>query len=210
MRRLSYVLFFAITFSGFSQSDSFKPIPDANNFKKEFAIQSQKVSSIRSEFTQEKSLSMISEKIISKGEFWFKRKDKIKIQYNTPFSYLMIINGTQMISKDGNRANRIDASSNKMFKQINRIIVDCVQGTILSNKDFDSKVFENANQYLLMLSPRLKVMKEFFSTINVTVQKKDYSVSVIELLEQEGDKTIMKFSNKQINTGIDDEIFTLH
>lgn len=202
-------IFLLITSAGFSQSELFKPIHDVENFKKEFATQSQKVSTIKSDFIQEKSLSLISEKIISKGEFWFKRKDKVKILYTSPFSYLMIINGNQMISKDGSKASRIDASSNKMFKQINRIIIDCVQGTILSNKDFDSQVFENTNQFLLKLSPHLKVMKDFFSSINVTVEKKDYSVSIIELLEQEGDKTIMKFSNKQINTNINDEIFTL-
>jgi outer membrane lipoprotein-sorting protein len=208
MRKLSCFLFPLIAFSGYSQIE-FKPIKNTEAFKKEFASQSQKVTSIKSDFTQEKSLSMISEKIISKGEFWFKRKDKVKIVYNSPFSYLMIINGNQMISKDGSKASRVDASSNKMFKQINKVIVDCVQGTILSNKDFESRVFESNDQYLLKLSPQIKVMKEFFSSINVTVEKKDYSVAVIELIEQEGDKTVMKFSNKQINATINDEIFTL-
>jgi outer membrane lipoprotein-sorting protein len=209
MRSINSLLFSLISFVALGQKN-FKPIENTDAFKKQFEIESKKISTIISDFTQEKSLSMLKEKIVSKGEFKFKRSDKVRIEYKTPYSYLMIINGNQMMTKDGNKENRINVSSNKMFRQVNHIIVDCVQGTILYNKDFSSTITENESLYSIELVPQSKILTDFFQTINVQIEKKDYSVSVIELNEQGGDKTIMRFNNKQFNRAIGDEVFTLH
>lgn len=207
MRKIDFILLL-ISFSGFSQKN-LKPVENPDAFKKQFEIENRKITSIKSDFVQEKTLSMLKEKIVSKGEFVFKRSDKVRIEYKTPYSYLMIINGNQMISKDGNRESRINVSSSKMFRQINKVIVDCVQGTILYNKDFSSKILENDSMYFLELVPQSKIIKEFFQSIKIQIEKKDYSVAVIELNEQGGDQTTMRFSSKQFNQTIGDEIFTL-
>jgi outer membrane lipoprotein-sorting protein len=187
----------------------FTAVSDVSAFKNEFAIQSKKINTISSDFIQEKTLTLLTEKIISKGKFWFKRSDKVKIEYKTPYVYTMIINGDQMISKDGSKETHMNVSSNKMFRQLNKIIIDCVQGTILYNKDFSVKVFESASLYRIQLTPSTKMIKEFFQTILVNIDKKDYSVSIIELNEQGGDTTVMRFTNKQFNNSLGDAVFTL-
>jgi outer membrane lipoprotein-sorting protein len=187
----------------------FTAVSDVSAFKNEFAIQSKKINTISSDFIQEKTLTLLTEKIISKGKFWFKRSDKVKIEYKTPYVYTMIINGDQMISKDGSKETHMNVSSNKMFRQLNKIIIDCVQGTILYNKDFSVKVFESASLYRIQLTPSTKMIKEFFQTILVHIDKKDYSVSIIELNEQGGDTTVMRFTNKQFNNSLGDAVFTL-
>lgn len=207
MRKLDFI-FLLISFSGFSQKN-LKPVANPEVFKKQFEIESKKITSIKSDFVQEKTLSMLKEKIVSKGEFVFKRSDKVRIEYKTPYSYLMIMNGNQMMSKDGNKESRINVSSNKMFRQINRVIVDCVQGTILYNKDFSSKILENDSMYFLELVPQNRMIKEFFQSIKIQIDKKDYSVAVIELNEQGGDQTTMRFTGKQFNQTIGDEVFVL-
>jgi len=192
-----------------TSGQSFKPVGDAETFKKQFEMESKKIVSIKSDFLQEKIMTMLTEKIVSRGEFSFKRSDKVRIEYKTPYSYLMIINGNQMFSKDGSKESRVNVSSNKMFRQVNRIIVDCVQGTILYNKDFTSKILENESLYLLELTPQTKMLKDFFQVIRIQIEKTNYSVSLIELNEQGGDKTTMRFSNKHFNQAMNDEIFTL-
>jgi outer membrane lipoprotein-sorting protein len=187
----------------------FTAVSDVSAFKNEFAIQSKKINTISSDFIQEKTLTLLTEKIISKGKFWFKRSDKVKIEYKTPYVYTMIINGDQMISKDGSKETHMNVSSNKMFRQLNKIIIDCVQGTILYNKDFSVRVFESASLYRIELTPSTKMIKEFFQTILVHIDKKDYSVSIIELNEQGGDTTVMRFTNKQFNNSLGDAVFTL-
>jgi outer membrane lipoprotein-sorting protein len=96
-----------------------------------------------------------------------------------------------------------------MFQQINRIMIDCMQGTMLSNTDFKTRVFENKNNALVELTPVSKGMKEMFRTINVIVDKKDFSVTSIDMQELSGDNTIMRFTNKELNATIPDTLFDI-
>jgi outer membrane lipoprotein-sorting protein len=192
-----------------AQPAGYKPITDVNSFKQQFAVASQKLTSIQSDFTQEKNLSMLSEKITSKGKFWFKKDNLVRMEYTNPFRYLMIINKNNVFIKDDQKENKISSRSNKLFQQINRIIVDCVQGTALDNKDFSVKMFEGKDGYLIHLSPVVKSLKELFSNINVIVDKKDYSIVRMEMVEPGGDNTIMRFTNKQLNIPVADALFAV-
>ena len=162
-----------------------------------------------SAFTQEKILTALTEKIISRGNFKFKRINKVRIEYTSPYRYLMIMNGDKMLVKDDQKENRINVRSNKLFQQINRIMIDCFQGTILSSEDFTVKVYENRSNYLLEMTPVSKTLKEFFTTIVLLVEKEDYSVKSIDMNEPSGDKTIMTFTEKKINTSLSDAVFAL-
>ena len=208
-------LFFMLLFIGGgaslrAQYPGYTPLTDLPKFKTLFSAEAQKVNSIHSDFIQEKNLSMLSEKITSKGKFWFKKDSRVRMEYSQPFQYLMIINKDKVFIKDGQKQNTISTKTNKLFQQINKITVDCVQGTVLSNPDFSTRVFEDKNAYLVELSPVSKNLKEFFKTIVVTVEKKDYSVTTIEMNENSGDNTVIHFINKEMNTPLPDALFTIN
>ena len=42
---------------------------------------------------------MLSEKIISKGKFWFKKDNLVRLEYVQPYQYLMIINKNNIFIK---------------------------------------------------------------------------------------------------------------
>jgi len=192
-----------------AQYDGYKPIADLTGFKKIFAVESAKVVSITSDFTQEKTLTALTEKITSSGKFWFKRNNRVRIEYLKPFVYLMIMDGDKMLVRDNEKENKINVKSNKLFQQVNRIMIDCVQGTILDSKDFATKVFEDDKVFLLEMTPISKALREFFQTIVLRVDKHDYSVKSIEMNEPEGDKTIISFKNKRLNEQVADAVFAL-
>ena len=87
-------------------------------------------------------------------------------KYNKPFEYLMILNKDNMYIKDGLKENKVAVKSNKIFQQINKITVDCVQGNVFNNPDFVTKAYENKGTYLVELSPVGKALKEFFKSID--------------------------------------------
>lgn len=203
------ILILAAGFSSNAQYAGFNPVADLAKFKTEFAAASQRTTSIKADFTQEKNLSMLSEKIISKGNFWFKKDRRVRMEYNTPFKYLMILNKDKVYVKDGTKESRVSTKSNKMFQQINKIMLDCMQGTTLDNTDFKTRVFENKNNALVELTPVTKGMKEMFKSINVVVDKKDFSVLSIQMQELSGDNTIMRFTNKELNAPIPDTLFDI-
>ena len=193
-----------------AQYPGYALLTDLTGFKEQFSTAAKNTNSIKSDFVQEKTLSMLSEKIISKGKFWFKKDNQLRMEYNHPFQYLMIINRDKVFIKDGQKQNTISVKSNKLFQQINKITVDCVQGTAFSNTDFNTRVFESKNGYLIELSPISKTLKDFFKTINVAIDKKNYSVNTIEMNENSGDITMIRFTDKELNTTLPDALFTIN
>lgn len=209
MNRLLSILLLMITcYAVKAQHAGYTGVKDITVFKTQFADASQKINSIKADLEQEKNLSMLSDKIISKGKFWFKKDNKVRMEYTKPFQYLMILNGNNIYIKDGQKENKISANSNKLFQQVNKIVVDCVRGTAFSNTDFKVNAFENKSAYLIELAPVAKNLKNIFKNINVIVDKKDYSVQTIEMNELSGDNTVIHFTNKEINTNLPDALFT--
>jgi outer membrane lipoprotein-sorting protein len=190
-----------------AQPPGFKPVDNLTEFKIKFSDEGKKITAIRSNFIQEKNLSLLEEKIVSEGKFWYKKENKVRLEYQKPFRYLMMMNGDQMVIRDDQKESRISTHSNKLLQQINRIMVDCVNGSILENKDFTSRVFQNDKAYLLVMSPTSRSMKEFFQTIQVLVDKKDWTVTGITLTEPGGDNTVIRFSDKALNEKLDDSLF---
>ncbi len=186
----------------------FKPVGDMAPLKQQFAKAAQHTQSIQCDFVQEKNLSMLSDKIVSKGKFWFKKDNKVRMEYLQPSYYLLVINGKDIRIKDAQKENKVSGKNNKLFEQINKITVDCVRGTVLDNADFSVKAAENSQYYRLELTPVNKVMKEYFQTIILLVDKQDYSVSKITMTEQSGDDTTISFLHKQLNTNIPDAVFS--
>ncbi len=210
MRKVFLILLvIVIGFSSKAQYSGYTLMGDLVNFKTQFSAAAQKTTSIKSDFIQEKNLSMLAEKIVSKGKFWFKKESQVRMEYTSPFEYLMIINKDKVFIKDGQKQNTISTKSNKLFQQINKITVDCVQGNVLNNQDFKIRVFESKGNYLVELSPVSKSLKDFFKTINVIVDKKDYTVASIEMNENSGDNTTIRFSGKEMNSNIPDALFAI-
>ena len=84
-----------------------------------------------------------------------------------------------------------------------------IQGAVLNNPDYRTNVFENTQGFLIELSPSAKALKEFFKNINIFVARKDYTVTRLELHEQSGDKTVITYQNKELNTNLPDALFTV-
>lgn len=192
-----------------AQYPGYTAVTDLAKFRVSFAAATQKTSSIKAEFTQDKNLAMLSEKISSKGNFWYKKDSRVRMEYNHPFKYLMVLNKDKVYVKDGQKESRVSTRSNKMFQQINKIMIDCMQGTTLDNKDFKTRIYENKTNALVELTPVAKGMKELFKSIQVVVDKKDFSVASIQLQELSGDNTVMRFTNKELNAVIPDNLFDI-
>lgn len=192
-----------------AQYGGYKPVANTDEFRKQFAKTAQATQSIQSDFVQDKNLSMLSDKITSTGKFWFKKENKVRMEYEKPSYYLLVINGNMIRTKDAKKENKISAKSNKVFEPVKDMIVDCVQGTAMDSKNFATHVFESLNAYLVELTPLAKNMKGMFKTINLTVDKKDYSVIKIDMVEQSGDNTVISFLHKQTNVTISDEVFSV-
>jgi outer membrane lipoprotein-sorting protein len=197
----------AYPFHASAQYPGYSSISNITAFKETFATRSSEINSIVCDFDQEKTLAALSEKIRSSGNFKFRRADKIRIEYQTPYYYLLIMNGDKIFVKEDGRENQVNVRSNRVFRQIQQIILECVQGTILTSDDFEPNVFENSGYYLLEMTPVSKNLSKFYSSLVLIVDKKDYTLRSLEMNEPSGDKTLMIFKNKLVNTPVGDDAF---
>jgi len=209
MRSLCFAFLLLFSVGLRAQYPGYSAVTDISRFKEEFTAASKQLQSVKADFLQEKNLSMLSEKISSKGKFWFKKDNLVRMEYLQPFQYLVVINKDNVFIKDGNKENRLSSKSNKVFQQINRMMVDCVQGTALNNPDFKVAVFEGSQGWLVELLPQEKTLKEYFKKINLILSKKDYSVNKLEMYELSGDNTTISFINKELNGKMDDALFSV-
>ncbi len=188
---------------------TFKNVKDTTALKLRIESMSKATNSIESDFIQEKNLSMLSEKIISKGHFAFKKDNLLRWEYDSPTKYLIVINKDKVMIKDEKKTGKYDMKSNKVFKEINDIMVSCVQGTIFKSTKFKTVYFENDKFYKLELLPQTKNMKDTFKKINLYFDKTVTSVAKMEMIEANDDLTSLDFSNKKLNAPLNESIFTV-
>lgn len=193
----------------YADAQSFSPVKDVEQVKKRFEDVSKNTTSIKSDFVQEKNLSMLSEKVVSKGVFYFKQKNMVRLEYTSPFKYLLVMNNGKALIKDESKTTQMDMHRTKIFQQVNNIIIDCVHGAALSNPNFSVSVFEGPGQLKLVMKPTAKGLKDFFENIIIFVDKRDYSVQKMQMNERSGDNTIITFTNKELNGKIADDLFAM-
>ncbi|MBK7183801.1 MAG: outer membrane lipoprotein carrier protein LolA [Bacteroidetes bacterium] len=204
---ITLVFLFFSTFLFAQIPAGYKPVKDTLAFKQKMEAQSKLVNTIESDFTQEKYLSVMSEKIITKGHFLFKKVNMLRWEYTTPLKYLIAINKDKMYIKDNGKVSKYDINSNKMFKSINEMMVNTVQGNLLTSKDYKAKYYENEKFYLLELTPLQKGAKDFLKVIQLYIDKTDYAVVKVKMIEPSDDYTMIDFSNRKTNQPIGDEKF---
>jgi outer membrane lipoprotein-sorting protein len=202
------VLFFSCI-EGQGQYAGYTEMKNNESFRKSFVQSTAAIESIHADFVQEKTITMLSEKLVSSGKFSFRKKDRLRMEYLKPYSYLLILNGGKIYVRDGQKENKLNAGSNPVFRQVNRILIDCVAGNMFDNPDFQYKIFENSGSWLVEFTPVARNLKELYKNINIVLDKKDFTASSIGMYDASGDKTVILFQNKELNGQIPDSQFSI-
>ncbi|MCK4662758.1 MAG: outer membrane lipoprotein carrier protein LolA [Bacteroidales bacterium] len=208
MKHLLIIVLFLLYGILYGQDESsYVKVTNTSELINKIKEMSEATKTIESDFTQEKHLSMLEEVIISKGYFCYKKENNIRWEYIEPIKYLIIIHDGIFTINDGIKIQKYDTKSNKIFKEINDIIVNSVQGNILNNPQFVISYFENNNYFLAKLIPNKKEMSNFITCIEIYFDKNNFSVSKIKMIEPADDFTCITFTNKKLNEEVPDTKF---
>lgn len=207
MKTIITLLTILISVSSYSQTNNFKKVTDTKVIVAKLNEASKSTKTIDSNFKQYKHLDILKDDILSTGHFSFQANDKVRWEYTLPYKYIIIMNGSSMWINDGNKTKKYDTNSNKIFKEINDLMIGMLQGKILKSNDFKLEFFESKNEVLAKLTPKSGNMKEFLSTMNLYFDKKDYNISKIIMDETSGDYTKIIFTNRKINKELPNSIF---
>lgn len=144
---------------------------------------------IKGNFNQEKIITGFPKPIISKGSFIIKNKELLWITEQPRKSTIKInSNGIFSLSQD-NKWNKIQGQYDKsMFLDIVNMNFKKISSF------FDISLSGSADNWVMNLKPKTQITGKIFKNIIINGGK---YVSLIEIIEENGDKTIMTFINIQ-------------
>ena len=163
------------------------------------------------DFVQTKQLKLLNDRLVSKGKMCYQKSDKLRWEYTSPTSYVFILNGDKVLLKNNNRNDVIDVKQNKLFREIARIMMSSVVGNCLSDeKNFKTSIASTPTEWVATMLPLKKDMKQMFQKIILHFSKQKSMVSSVELIEKNGDQTLIELKNIRQNESISASVFAVH
>lgn len=167
--------------------------------------------SLQCDFIQSKRMKILSKEMQSKGILYFKKPDKIRWQYTSPYDYTFIMNGDKVQIKSAKSTKNIDVQGNKIFRQITTIILNTVTGAgIMNSADFNVELYKSGDIYFAKMQPKKKEVKQVYSSIEVYFNSALTMVDTIKMIEKSGEHTVIKLVAPKINTAMNESVFKVN
>jgi len=154
---------------------------------------------------QEKKLSLLKEKVISRGRIRYKKPDHFFIEFFHPEPSQMVFDGKTLLLyfKEEKLAERYRVQANPMVEKYFLFSKDPFQEKLAR-----WKITEDRESILVMeVLPREE--EPMFVKTRLWVSKKDWVVVGMEMVEKNGDTTLLRYSNYRVNTGLTEKDFQI-
>lgn len=167
--------------------------------------------SLQCDFVQTKELSLLQEQMVSHGVMYYRQEGgKLRWEYQTPYSYTFVLNGNRVLVRSGERTDVIETSGNRVFREIARIMMNSLTGKCLSDTaDFEVRIASEAGRWIAELTPRRREMEQFFSRVRLHFDPDRRLVSRVEMIEKNGDRTVIDLKNMKTDAAIDESVFAV-
>ena len=155
----------------------------------------------------QKIVSFMDNKLESKGKLVFKAPNLVKWEYTIPYHNIAIFKDDKLyVNNDGDK-EVFNLKSNKLFKNLNSLIINCIKGSMFDDRQFSITYFKLDDCFLVKFIPNEKKTKRFIARFELKFSNISAQVEEIKLVEPNGDFTTIIFNNKLLNTEISDESF---
>lgn len=199
-----------------SSVEAANPVADVNALKTKMQSSVSKISSIQSDFTLEKYLSAMSSTMKSSGKFYYKKDDKVKLEFTIPFKQNLVMNGNKLMMESNGKPVVMDATSNPMMGELKKVISACMSGNIANmGSNYKMEYFVDGSNYLIEITPLSADIKKFAERVDLYLDSSDFTVIKMRMTEamkpnqKRNDYSEYVFSNKKTNTEIADSIFSI-
>lgn len=190
----------------FSQTKE-KPLTNSDEFLTQLEKVSNETKTITADFIQTKELALLKEPQITKGKFYYKQNNKMRLQQTSPYNYIMLVNQDAIKIKDDDKEKKY-AMNNMYMTSIKNMLMSFVSGKFNESKEFSPSYFQDDTFYIVKLTPKVKRLKKMFNQINLSFNKNTLRLKHLVFLEKSGDKNTMTFNNAIFNKTLEDKLFT--
>ncbi|MDX1278645.1 outer membrane lipoprotein carrier protein LolA [Oceanihabitans sediminis] len=204
MPKIFYLLFFMVFAT---QAQTKMSSTEADALKTKVKALASATQTISSDFIQYKHLDFLDNAIETSGKLAFKSPNLLKWEYVKPFKYSVLFKDqTLFINDEGNKSN-VDIGSNKMFKQLNELIINSVKGDMFDETEFRIEYFKKEANSLVYFFPKEKKFSKYIEAFHILFNEKGDVVEV-KMIEPSQDYTKIVFTNKVLNQTIGNAVFT--
>ena len=166
---------------------------------------------LQCDFVQIKHLKMLNEEMLAQGKMYYQQSNKLRWEYTNPYTYTFVLNGDKVLLKNQQRNDVIDVNQNKIIREIARIMMSSVVGnSLLDNKTFKTTITINNSEWIATQIPKRKDMRQIFQRIVLHFNPQCAVVSCVEMIEKNGDKTVINLKNIRTNETLNASIFAVH
>ncbi len=184
---------------------------DEDKIKQQINAVASNMKTMQCDFVQTKHLKMLNDKMVSRGKMYYQQSNKLRWEYLYPYTYTFVLNDSKVLINKDNRNDVINVNQSKFFKEIARIMMNCVVGKCLTEKkDFKASISSTSTEYIATLYPQQKQMQQMFQKIILHFNRQMATVSKVELIEKKGDKTVIELKNVKTNEPINAKVFTVN
>jgi len=146
---------------------------------------------IHGQFTQEKHLRALPQPLISKGSFVLAKNHGLLWLLKTPLQQDYRISAKGIARRDATGWQLLPNKS--AGAEQNRLFLAVLQGDSSGlQRDFELALSGDAQKWQLTLTPRSVLLKQVFNQINISGGA---LVNTIELLETQGDSTVLRMQD---------------
>ena len=155
---------------------------------------------IHGQFIQEKHLRALPQPLLSKGSFVLAKNHGLLWLLKTPLQQDYRITANGIARRDGNAWQLLPNKS--AGAEQNRLFLAVLQGDSSGlQRDFELALSGDAQQWKLTLTPRSVLLKQVFNQININGGE---LVQTIELLETQGDSTVLRMQDSTASQPLSD------
>jgi len=164
--------------------------------------------SIKAQFRSERFVQISKEPLISRGELYFKRPDKLKWEYIKPIRHSFIFDGSKTFLEqyDDKGVKTIkDISKQREAKAADYLNMFVSMDGVKIGQYYDIKAQNDG----IVLYPKDNSSTQIIEYIQISFSKEIAAVSRVEIFYKNGDKTIISFTNITLNQNFADDIFNV-
>ena len=209
MRKNFLISIIVILFTISLGAQSLKKVPQEQQEKIIYNIEKNvsSVKTIQCDFQQIKNVSLLNDKVISKGKMFFSNGN-LRWEYQIPYHYAFVVFNQQVFVKSENEIKKMDVQSSQFYKRIAQLMVSTISGNNLSqNNEFNVELYSIGTKYVAKLIPKQNKLKKMFVDINLHFNNAQNLVEKIVINEASGDKTTIEIMNAKTNVIITDSVF---
>lgn len=203
MNKLFYILFL-LAYTATAQTPL--SLTEASLLKKKVQDQAQKTQTMTVDFVQLKHMDFLSNDIETSGHLALKQPNLVKWEYTKPFHYSVLFKDNTLYINDAGKKSDVNLGSNKLFDQLNTLIVNSITGDLFKDHEFEISYFKSGEGHEVLFIPKNNKLKRYISQFRLIFDTEAY-VTQVTMTEPSGDYTIITFSNRQLNNSLANAVF---